>query len=469
MKRTILLYNPHSTFSTMPLGLLAVGSALDRERYDVTILDGRLPSGTLENVVRAAEGALCIGLSVLTGGPIRDALAVSRAVKERYPDLPVVWGGWHASLFPLDTLEEPSIDITVQGQGEETFRRIVERLAAGESMEGLDGLCWKREGVAVRNAPRAMIDMNAFPTPDYALIETEAYYAAKGSRQIDYISSIGCFFRCAFCADPFVYGRTWSGLEPERIVDELEELWRRERFTEVAFQDETFFTYRPRVMRMAEEMIRRDLRVGWTATMRADQGVRMTDQEWELCARSGMRWLLIGVESGSPETLARIRKDITLDQVFHCARICARLGITVVFPVIVGFPGESAQSIQASIDVAKRLRAMSPGFDTPIFYFKPYPGSSITDEAIRDGYRLPATLGEWADFDFVEGSSGPWVDDERFEMIERFKFYNRIAWGRRGPLQRPLQLLARARCRGDYYRFPIEKRIIERLRPPRLR
>jgi len=57
----------------------------------------------------------------------------------------------------------------------------------------------------------------------------------------------------------------------------------------------------------------------------------------------------------------------------------------VIFPFIVGFPGEDDESVQASLDVAKRLRSLSPGFETPIFYFKPYPGSALTDDAVRSG------------------------------------------------------------------------------------
>ena len=68
---------------------------------------------------------------------IRDAIAASRAAKARFPRLPVVWGGWHPSLFGKGCLEEPSVDATVQAQGEETFREIVDRLVRGESLRGV--------------------------------------------------------------------------------------------------------------------------------------------------------------------------------------------------------------------------------------------------------------------------------------------------------------------------------------------
>ena len=130
----VVLYNPRAVFYTMPLALVALASALDRERFDVVIVDGRLERDPVRRVLEAADGAVCLGVSVLTGAPIRDALAVSRAVKARHPACPVVWGGWHPSLFASDCLAEPAVDAAVIGQGEHAFAEIVDRLARGESI-----------------------------------------------------------------------------------------------------------------------------------------------------------------------------------------------------------------------------------------------------------------------------------------------------------------------------------------------
>lgn len=482
MTRTkVVLYNPRAVFFTMPLALLAIGSALDPTRYDVRIIDGRLEKDPVAAVLAELDDAVCLGVTVLTGAPIRDALQVCRAAKAHRPALPVVWGGWHASLFPTDTLVEPSVDFTVQGQGEATFVELVERFAAGNWQPngpglGVAGTVERVDGAPWRNMARAMTDMNELPAHDYRLMEVERYYKLKGERQLDYISSTGCFFRCAFCADPFVFKRRWTALEPERMGQEAEALWQRYRFDDLAFQDETFFTYRDRVVAVAEEFLRRfapatngaapaaNATFTWTATMRADQGVRLSDDAFALCVRSGLRRVMIGVESGSQEMMDWMKKDIRVEDVIRSAEMCVRHGVGVIFPFIVGFPGESDESVRASMELVKRLRSMSPQFETPIFYFKPYPGSQITDEVVRQGYSLPQTLDEWADFDFV-GSSGPWVTPEKYEMIERFKFYNRFAWGPETLRRRPLQAVARWRVRKDFYRAPVEKRVVDRLKP----
>jgi anaerobic magnesium-protoporphyrin IX monomethyl ester cyclase len=466
MKR-VVLYNPRAVFWTMPLALLAVGSALDRTRYEVVIVDGRLEADPPKAVLAALdETAVCLGVSVLTGAPIRDALAISRAVKLARPDLPIVWGGWHPSLFGEQCLAEPAVDVVVAGQGEATFAEVVDRLAAREPLLGVPGsLCRDGDGVA-HGPPRALADVNDLPTHDYGLIPVEAYFARKGRRQLDYVSSQGCRFRCTFCADPAVYKRGWFGLEPERMAGEIAAHHDRYGFSEVAFQDETFFTSRARVEAVAEAFLAAGLPVAWTATMRADQGARIDDALMGKCRQAGLRRVMIGVESGSAEMLARIKKDITLDQVFTAAERCARLGIGAILNFIVGFPGETPDSIQQSLDLAARLRAMSPAFDVSVFYFRPYPGNPIADELLQAGYQFPTTLAGWADFDYVGGREA-WVSPAQVRQIEAFKFYQRHAYDTRGAgLRGPLRALSRWRVRRRFYAFPFEKALVERLRPP---
>src|ERR1700678_681908 len=135
----VVLYNPWAVFYTMPLALLAIGSELDPDRYEVVIIDARVDADAENTVLAHIPEAVCLGVTVLTGAPISDALAISRAAKRARPDLTVVWGGWHPSMFSRECLSEPSVDVAVRGQGEQTFAEIVERLAAGRSLEGCSG------------------------------------------------------------------------------------------------------------------------------------------------------------------------------------------------------------------------------------------------------------------------------------------------------------------------------------------
>jgi radical SAM superfamily enzyme YgiQ (UPF0313 family) len=459
-KPRVVLYNPRAPFFTMPLGLVAIGSALDRARYDVVIVDGRIARDPMAEVLEATEGAVCFGVGVLTGTPIGDALTITEAVRAARPACRIVWGGWHPSLFPAETLREASIDAVVIGQGERTFAELVERAAAGETLAGVAGSI--AHGSLAPSRP--MADINHLPAHDYSLVDVEQYFARKGERQLDYITSQGCRFRCTFCADPTVYGRGWFGLAAERVGYELQELWRRCRFTDIGFQDETFFTHAKRVGAIAEEICRRDLAFSWMATMRADQGARLDDAVLAACRRAGLRRVMIGLESGSQAMLDWMKKDVALDQVFVAAEKCRRHGVAVLFNLIVGFPGEPPESVAATLAVARRLRALGPDFQVALFYYRPYPGTAITDDLARRGFALPRRLDEWAAIESAAWRS-PWVDDEKRARIEGFRFYQRIGWSRSSRWRRPIQAVARWRCERGVYAFPIEKAIAEWMRP----
>ena len=434
----------------MPLALMAIASALDRDNIDVVIVDGRLENDPVAAVIAAARSALCVGVTVLTGAPIHDALAVSRAIKSTYPTMPIVWGGWHPSLFASECLDEPAVDIVVSGQGEDTFRNIVDRLIAGEPVAG------------TQSAP--LKDLNAFPAHDYSLIPVERFFALKGSRQIDYISSQGCRFRCAFCADPAVFNRGWTGLAPERIADEIAFLDQRYSVDDVAFQDETFFTHAQRVNALADEFLKRNLSITWTATLRADQACRLGDELFAKVVRSGLRRVMVGVESGSQEMLDRLQKDMKLEQVRATADMCTRHGVGAIFNFIVGFPGESEPSMQATLALAKELRRSNPDFETPIFYYRPYPGNPMAELSAERGYVFPRGLEQWADFDYVAGR-GPWITPRQWQQVERFKFYTRHAW-KPGAWRWPLRTTSQWRCNHDWYNLPVEKLIVDFVRPP---
>jgi radical SAM superfamily enzyme YgiQ (UPF0313 family) len=459
----VVLYNPKAVFWTMPLALLAVGSALDREKYEVVIVDGRLDPP--EKLFHHLEDALCLGVTVLTGAPLHDALTISREARKRRPDLPIIWGGWHPSLFPEMCASEEAVTAVVTGQGEETLAEIFECLVNGSSLGGVQGCAFSHEGQVMVNFPRPMRDINLFPRHDYSLIRVEEYFQHKGQRQFDYISSQGCRFRCNFCADPAVFNRGWHGYTPERMVGEISDLWRKYQFTDLSLQDETYFTHAKRVAAIAEGFLEEGLKFTWFGTMRADQGQRLDDEVFALCARSGLRRVMIGLEAGSQETIDWIQKDIKVEDMWETAEKLVRHNIGAIINVIVGFPGETAESVSETLRVAQELRSMSSDFELAVFYFKPYPGNPIADRLRAENYRFPQTLEEWADFDYI-GSSNDWLSDEQKEEIEHFKFYQRFAYsGNRSLLRWPLQKLSRWRVERKMYAMPLEKTLIERLRP----
>ena len=462
-RHPVVLYNPRAGFHTMPLALLALARHQDPAMVDVRIVDGRLERDPAAAVIAATRDAACLGVTALTGAPLADALAVTRAAARARPALPIVWGGWHPSLFARETVADAPITASIQGQGERPFAAVVTAVRDRQGWAGVAGVTCRTPDGEIRSTPADVpAPLDTFRAMDYGAISVERYFALKRQRQLDYVTSQGCHFRCGFCADPTVYQRTWSGLSPERVVEELAWLEQRYDVRDVAFQDETFFTHPARVLSIAEGLLAHQTRFTWMATMRADQGARLSIDAFLACRKAGLRRVMVGLESGSQAMLDWMQKDAKVDQVFELADKCRAAGIAVLCNLIVGFPGESDESVRATLQAAKRLRAYGPQFQIAMFYYRPYPGTPITTEAAASGFPLPTTLEAWADVDTVPA---PWADRRLRRLIDRFVFYQRIGWAPHSIWRAPIQALARWRCAHDRYGWPLELRVLSAVRP----
>src|ERR1700689_567308 len=137
-----------------PLGILAVSTPLLRAGYQVRILDSTITPHFQKRVLEELEDALCLAISLVTGPMIRETVLMARAAKRLYPDKLVILGGWHPSLLPHQTLAAEYVDVVVKGQGEDALLEIVDRIAAGESFEGIAGVGYKEDGRFVFNQNR---------------------------------------------------------------------------------------------------------------------------------------------------------------------------------------------------------------------------------------------------------------------------------------------------------------------------
>jgi radical SAM superfamily enzyme YgiQ (UPF0313 family) len=174
---------------------------------------------------------------------------------------------------------------------------------------------------------------------------------------------------------------------------------------------------------------------------------------------------MIGMEAGSQETIDWIQKDIKVEDMWITAEKLIRHNIGAIINVIVGFPGEPPESVAESLRVARELRAMSSNFELAVFYFKPYPGNPIAERLRAQDYRFPASLEEWANFDYI-GSGNDWLTEAQKREIEHFKFYQRFAYsGNRHPLRWPLQKLSRWRVENKAYALPLDRKLVEWLKP----
>jgi anaerobic magnesium-protoporphyrin IX monomethyl ester cyclase len=457
VRSQVALYQPAVEHFTMPLGLISVASTLTD--VDVRVFDGRI-----DRRVPELTRPLLLGVSVVSGAPIADALRFSREFRARYPGVPVVWGGWHASILPDQVAAHEAIDVAVIGQGQATFAEVVAAALAGRPMAGIPGTVVKVGGELVRGPVRPMSSPDAFPRPRYELLDAPRYFAGTGRRGFDYASSQGCPFRCAFCSDPMVYGRSWHGIPAERVLAELDELIVGYDADAVWFQDDLFFVNKTRALAIMEGLARRSRPVRWVATLRAQHIVKLTEDELALLARSGCGRVTVGAESGSDATLARLNKDQRADDLLVAAERLGKYGITASFSFIAGTPGEPPEELSRTLDRILAIKQRNPRIDTPLFRFTPYPGSDLVAELERRGAPLPTTLEEWARCDFYASKVAD-LTEEQTRLVERFAFYAKIGWAPdRGVARRFLARIARARLNRRMFALPVEMHAAKALR-----
>ena len=138
--KVILFYPPYDGPPLgAPLCLLALASPLREANFDVVVIDAAIDPDYRTHIECESVDALCVGISVLTGPMIRGAVEIATAIKNEAPWLPIIFGGWHPTLLPDETLREPFVDVVVRGQGEVTLVEIAEALVEKRSLAGIRG------------------------------------------------------------------------------------------------------------------------------------------------------------------------------------------------------------------------------------------------------------------------------------------------------------------------------------------
>lgn len=453
--------------ATAPLGILAVCTPLLRAGYEVRIIDSTITPQFQQRVLEELADATCLAISLVTGPMIRETVQIARTAKALYPQKPVILGGWHPSLLPDQTLAAEYVDIVVKGQGEDALLEILERVRAGESVEGVAGVGYKDDGRLVFNPPRPLKPIRDLPPKAYHLADFDAYQRVCGRRWAMYTSSLACPFNCAYCTNEGVYGRKWNALEAEQVVEETTKLVTQYGLSLLWIVDDNFLVDRDRAVAIAEGLVRSGVRFDWSIQASTNLVERLTVEELKLLRRAGLSQVSQGADSGSPKVLHLMNKDFqSLETVYAAADKLSQAGIRPSFNMIFGFPGEGDAERRESIRLIMNICRRYPGAEFWTNIFTPYPGSPVMQRAFELGIRVPDSLEGWADF-FPRYTTLPWLNGRKHKQVQIMRDYLRIAFQRIPisshrvhPLNRFVHELiaapARWRLDHDLYGLPIE-------------
>lgn len=433
----IILVNPRATRPKnrrFPLSVMAIGAALPPD-VPWEIVDGNLPgadvlaevSALVEAAAARGEPVRAVGLSVMPGPQLVSAVPLSRAIKTRYPAIPIVWGGNFPSLYPAPVLNAPYIDWVIRGQGETTFAELLEVLAGRRDAHDVAGLCFrKRDGTHHIGAERHWQGPNELPPPPYHKVRIADYLQPTflGAKSGVYQSSIGCPYGCKFCGVISVFGSREKQQAPARTVEHLTYLVREHGMDSLHFYDNNFFVGEDHAREIAERIL--PLGLKWWCEARVDALVRYSDDTWRLLKRAGLTMMFCGAESGSDAVLKKMNKGTTTAQIVEVAARSKAHGIIPEFSFVFGDPDDPEREIENTLAFIRRLKTVNPAMELISYFYTPTPQRRGTYGDVDATSGTPDRLEEWIEPEWVawmthEDPLVPWLDRRLKAKVEDFE------------------------------------------------
>jgi anaerobic magnesium-protoporphyrin IX monomethyl ester cyclase len=429
----IALINPRATRwrYRIPLSVLSIGASLEGA-YEYEILDGNIDSNLASSVARLIEerSVRYIGVTVMPGPQLRESILLSRMVRDRYPAVKIVWGGYFPTLHTNVVLQSPYVDFVIRDQGDYSFRMLIDAVEQKGDLSRIPGLSYK-DGLIRHNPKGGLIDPNELLPLPYHRLDLHPYIGRTyvGSRTINYHSSVGCPFLCGFCAVAAVYKARWLGLSADRIADDL--LWFKKRFNvnAVEFHDNNFFTSERRTFEFAERMVGQGF--GWWGEARPDTMMQYDDETWKLMKRSGCRMIFFGAESSSQQVLELMNKGGTQtpDTVLALAGRMKSYDIVPEFSFVLGSPTNSIdEDLERDFRYIRKIKEINAQSEIVLYTYSPvhFKEAELFDASKNLGFQFPQNLDDWLLpqwqlHDLRKNPATPWLTPRNLRRIKNFE------------------------------------------------
>ncbi|MCL4457694.1 MAG: B12-binding domain-containing radical SAM protein [Nitrospirae bacterium] len=438
MKDRIILIQPKNTLSLNiypPLNLIQIGTALKAAGHEVRIFTCPTENNYLPGILQECTDALFVGMSVLTP-EIPNAVKIASTIKENF-DIPIVWGGWHATLFPEQMAQSHLVDKVVVDEGDEAIVRLAKYYRTHGHRTGD-----KDKIITGHNK----LDMENLPCPDYSLVSNiELYinsflpdkfleYDPRNVRWLPYQASRGCPGRCSFCINVVTGNRRYRHKSSDKVVDEIKIIVSRHGINHLKIIDDNLFVNIDWIKAIARRLIDERLGITWDAECRVDYFTenKVNSECLELLVKSGLNELNFGIESGSQKTLDMIKKGITPQQSLNAVRKSADHGIVSRCSFIIDMPGERPEDIFETVKLINEIRKM-PRTTCGVHTYRPYPRSELCEDLLKRGeISQPSSLEEWSDGDYIKQFT--YADAKRkwqknYRLSSKISFYQNLESG----------------------------------------
>ncbi|MFA7402992.1 MAG: radical SAM protein [Pelobacteraceae bacterium] len=415
--------------STPALGILLLAATARRLGHEVVVIDAAALEIGMKRIMERVRQFQpdVVGISTTTLA-VCHAASLADQIKAEMVRTLIVVGGPHISAAAEETmLRFGSFDLAVIGEGEATLVEILSALDDRRTFQDISGICYRdSDGIKITARREFIKDLDTLPFPawdllqDFPLRYAPAPFKVKSLPSASLVSSRGCPNQCIFC-DRSVFGTGCHAFSVDYVIRMMLELYNKHGIRHICFEDDTFVTFKQRLIELCERLIALKLDLSWSCLGRANH---VNAESLALMKQAGCWQISFGIESGSQEILDTIHKNVTLDQIRTAVKLCRDTGILTKGFFIVGHPGETRETLAQTINFALEL----PLDDISVSMLTPFPGTEIYDRAAEFGQ----FDGDWSRMNLLNAVFVPFglsqddLEVSQRELMRRFYLRPRI-------------------------------------------
>ncbi len=407
----ILLINSHSPQinpeKRILLAPLYISAVLKKNNHSVKFLDvekDKINYGEnfdiqnyFEAIVKPLIGDFeprIVGISVHYSGTFVGAMDIAKLIKKCNSNIIIVMGGHHPTIFCMQIIERyKEIDFILKGESEATILGLIESLGTKKECFGIDGLCYRKNGVAIENDKSKFIqDVDSIPFPDYDLVDIEDYYFdtskwfnPKNHRinvSFPLLTSRSCPHRCTFCAMYLVQGPTFRMRSAENVVDEIEYFYKNMNQKYFSIVDDNFTLNTKRILDICDLIKKRGLDIQFDTTNGMEIN-HVTKEIMDALVEAGFLRTFFAIESGSEYIRTKVmKKKLSQETIYQAFDILkeyeGRFDFNVLF--VIGLPQETYETLEETRNIIRKLGLRKVGMGFAI----PYHGTQLYSEVIQN-------------------------------------------------------------------------------------
>lgn len=349
---------------------------------------------------------LFVGLSVITGRCVKYSAILSKMIKDKNPDIKIVWGGIHPTLLPEECLRKDFVDFVIMDEGEHRIIQFLDILTGNKDFSKMEGIGFKHNNELVVIPPKARIeDLNSLKIfwEDFDLSEYVNF--DRPFPTLSYITSRGCPYRCKFCYNLVTKNQKYRIFSEERVLTDISYLKDKYKIKGIHINDDNFFANRKRAFKILNKT-----NLKWFGESVISY---INDDFVKAIKDNGKCYLLMcGGESGSERILNYITKKHSIEDMLVAAKLIGENNIKSSWSFMVGFPGETNKEIKCTFDFMNKINKLAKRKISKPGLFIPYPGTPLYDDALKYGFKVPEDIEEWANFERydIENLNFPWID-----------------------------------------------------------